>query len=1327
MCLVYFIILDFVFAIYSVFSTFIFFISFGKFNIGDLVEDAFFSRVLGMTRMEIIGYRRMRTISQMLFETLPQIFLQLRIIDSINNNNDDINVSYNALYYSIGFAILHILMEGMILYLDSSACYMTFSEYAIICLNARLNWVPYSHILKHHDTNDSNSSNNGENDLLSNESKHLQQAIQNKKLLNFEDINTQVLCLNYKLDYQFCDTSFERFEQCLSDLQPFAPDLNSLTQFNRDIDHLQLSLLDDSSQGASLLEKQAVYDDDTTHILFAKTKERFHFNNPILSLIRPLLSMTQHSQDIYCLKMGHSVMKHLNLSSLSKLLHTAGHRCLLDVDDANCHKVISNTLQMDVQSLLNLGYKNNVKLSIQKETELDIIFDKLLHFGELNVVNTMLYMIPQFSVSKFDSFNSIYDTVKCNILLNLNHNLLPLKKYYNFGILFGVSCKESNILYSFIYILMKQQMDLIKTNNNAPLIKFYFALLILWYTQRRDFRNHKCFECNRTCLDHLRQIETTQSQLKNANQTNILTRQATYLRSLSDYDITIPDITTHYKYHSKAASTFGDEILQLQAEYVPKQVQLASTTESYVVNNLGEVKWGTILKCGVFNMYVEQLLLNKLVKSNTSITTNHAGTPTFIIDNLVDLVQMLKDVNIEIYLDNPMMVLENISRCRLMMTLDCNEKIVSAIKLESECKNKLLEKLTNEPFSLFTGSRDDEAIKTIDISEYTFENNNSCEEWIVGMKEINVEFTVDRYETISNAKNSEMKSQLSDLDDNLMSQNPNSVIGKCYIEFFIPMKLKNEKTFQDLSKQKISAIWQKYKIIPNSTKQKGSHFIHSKIRLNEAKLIRRSQCKANGKIHLQWKYENNENFDFYNPHHYFSNQYPFYFVLNQPIGVYLTIKLEKGGNNDTVLRISSLKRTANVFVTDNKRVVSGYDLTDNTKSTVGKNDIYIDTMSQIVGHDEELKHSENEQNGNRIRYRNIIKVLLLGVSRSGKSTLVKQLQSIHGDGFDTRYRKTVRSQIYEVLIESMKEMINNCEHWQDAIEDGDEDTEIPHEVKEMIDKTPDVHMLTEDVTDSVDKILSTRNNVEMTEDLCQSMLQLWNHKAIQFSFSFRNIISVPDSTEHFMNSFTRITDPNYIPSDEDVFLARYHTFGMEEKQFDIDGTLFKICDVGGRRNERRKWIHFFDNVTAVLFVASLAAYDDVPFEDEEANLMRESLEIFDEHCNSAVFEQTAFILLLNKNDIFMEKALKKSIAICFGGNYSGNHYKGPEPGQGYPDSELIEAQYEFIKAEYQSKNDKPEERQISVHRMQATDPDNIKRVFNDVQHTVIDWSLATSM
>lgn len=43
----------------------------------------------------------------------------------------------------------------------------------------------------------------------------------------------------------------------------------------------------------------------------------------------------------------------------------------------------------------------------------------------------------------------------------------------------------------------------------------------------------------------------------------------------------------------------------------------------------------------------------------------------------------------------------------------------------------------------------------------------------------------------------------------------------------------------------------------------------------------------------------------------------------------------------------------------------------------------------------------------------------------------------------------------------------------------------------------------------------------------------------------------------------------------------------------------RLVDVGGQRSERKKWIHCFEGVTAILFCAALSAYDLVLAEDNE--------------------------------------------------------------------------------------------------------------------------------
>merc|ERR1719381_34416 len=107
---------------------------------------------------------------------------------------------------------------------------------------------------------------------------------------------------------------------------------------------------------------------------------------------------------------------------------------------------------------------------------------------------------------------------------------------------------------------------------------------------------------------------------------------------------------------------------------------------------------------------------------------------------------------------------------------------------------------------------------------------------------------------------------------------------------------------------------------------------------------------------------------------------------------------------------------------------------------------------------------------------------------------------------------------------------------------------------------------------------------------------------------------------------------DYIPTQQDVLRSRVRTTGIVETSFEIEGNNFKMFDVGGQRNERKKWIHCFENVSCVVFVAAISEYDQTLFEDDATNRVVEALNLFDEICNSRWFTETSIILFLNKRD-----------------------------------------------------------------------------------------------
>jgi hypothetical protein len=82
------------------------------------------------------------------------------------------------------------------------------------------------------------------------------------------------------------------------------------------------------------------------------------------------------------------------------------------------------------------------------------------------------------------------------------------------------------------------------------------------------------------------------------------------------------------------------------------------------------------------------------------------------------------------------------------------------------------------------------------------------------------------------------------------------------------------------------------------------------------------------------------------------------------------------------------------------------------------------------------------------------------------------------------------------------------------------------------------------------------------------------------------------------------------PKHLDVLRSRVRATGIVENEFEIDGNFFMMFDVGGQRNERKKWIHCFENVAAVMFVAAISVYDHKLYEDVTTNRMVEALNLF---------------------------------------------------------------------------------------------------------------------
>jgi GTPase SAR1 family protein len=244
-------------------------------------------------------------------------------------------------------------------------------------------------------------------------------------------------------------------------------------------------------------------------------------------------------------------------------------------------------------------------------------------------------------------------------------------------------------------------------------------------------------------------------------------------------------------------------------------------------------------------------------------------------------------------------------------------------------------------------------------------------------------------------------------------------------------------------------------------------------------------------------------------------------------------------------------------------------------------------------------------------------ISVIGAGESGKSTVFKQMKLIYGEKFNEEEKKKQLATVYMNTLQAMKILCEQTAAFH-----------LENEVK---------------CQDSYTAIKSIDDTEEITPTVGDHVKALWTDPGIQMVWARRNEFQIIEAVQYFFNKIDEIKDPNWVPQENDIVHCRVRTAGIVTEVYNIDGTVFEMYDVGGQRNERKKWIHCFEGVTAVIFVAAISEYDQNLFEDVNTNRMTEALNLFDDICNNAFFTNSSMILFLNKRDLFEIKIKIKLI------------------------------------------------------------------------------------
>ena len=278
------------------------------------------------------------------------------------------------------------------------------------------------------------------------------------------------------------------------------------------------------------------------------------------------------------------------------------------------------------------------------------------------------------------------------------------------------------------------------------------------------------------------------------------------------------------------------------------------------------------------------------------------------------------------------------------------------------------------------------------------------------------------------------------------------------------------------------------------------------------------------------------------------------------------------------------------------------------------------------------------------------KILLLGAGESGKSTFIRHMRIIHGEGFAQKEREEAREIVTSNLVICVYLILVQMEH-NKLKESSQALLELtrtlfthlsPKEEKEI---SQYVYEFIQPEKREAEVAISSKK--EVLDDI-------WHHHQFRETLGSLTVFKLPDSALYFLDHFNRILGDEFVPNSEDMIRMRQATTGVQETCLPFGDVNFRLVDVGGQRSERRKWIHCFEDVSSLIFIASLAEYNLHLVEDSSVNRLEESIALFRTILKNPWLQQSSVILFLNKKDIFDEKIQYFDLADSFS-DYHGKY------------------------------------------------------------------------
>jgi len=249
--------------------------------------------------------------------------------------------------------------------------------------------------------------------------------------------------------------------------------------------------------------------------------------------------------------------------------------------------------------------------------------------------------------------------------------------------------------------------------------------------------------------------------------------------------------------------------------------------------------------------------------------------------------------------------------------------------------------------------------------------------------------------------------------------------------------------------------------------------------------------------------------------------------------------------------------------------------------------------------------------------RNNIKILILGISGSGKSTFTKQMKIIYTEGFTDEERLSYVEIVRTNVIVGIRELSEQAN--ARGLDISEKNRKYMRYFRE---------------NDPLELKLIQSNVINKVK--C-----LWEDPTITEAWeACRNYQIQVSQMDFFMANLDRITGAEYIPTDDDIVRARQRTAGAYITRFNAFKSVWEIIDVGGQAPERKKWMAIIDqqlDLTSIIYFAALDEYNMESSEEPGKTKMEVSMRVFAEIMKDVENFNKCSILFMNKIDLFRDK------------------------------------------------------------------------------------------